>query len=299
MARPILTGRLSHVAIASYLAPAGALRTLLPGGLADEVEIDAPHPHLSAPVGSDLGVVSLVGQTLSELRVMGVGIPTQRTGADLSLQVHVRQGDRRGVVVVKRFVSRPLLAMVARKRLGEIAEVQRLKPEIAHGPRTLRVSYELQFQPRMVVPGPGQVARPDGSPGTYRLSLEGTKPSVRADAESLSHALKETRWVFSPGVAAQRGGGPGGANGAATTAGSTGGVMIHECLHPVWSIHPVTGVQVEMDFGNLFGVDWGFLSGQTPGAGVLAVGSEVAIFGRRPTVQVLWGQRRQTHKSSG
>lgn len=288
MARPLITGRVSNVAIAAYAVPRAVVEPLLPEG----VEIDPAPPELSAIAATAgeppeaFAIVSLVGFSAAETRMWGIAWPGQSRYAELAFRVHVRQAgvaDRRGVYHLKRFVSRKAIAWAGTKHFGEKCEHQGVEEETRQSTRTIETTYRLKYDPPMLIPGPGQVARPAGEAGEWTLTVHGSKPSARPDSRGYEQWLKEARWVLT-----------GSLTGAASAPGTPerGGTMIHEVLHPSWSIYPVTGIGVDVDFANLFGTDWGFLTGLQPIAGVLAVGSEVAIFGRRPTVQVLWGERR-------
>lgn len=301
MPRPLVTGQFNHIAIAAYAAPRGLVEGLLPresGLVADE-----PHPELGVP--SDSAVVSVVGLSAEHMRLWGIRWPGRSRFGELALRVHVRQGDRRGVLHVRRYNSSGLWTWTGVRSFGEDCRRQAVVELVRQQPRTIRVEHKLTFVPPVVVPGPGQVARPEGVPGDFTLAIEASKPVVRPDTRGVEHWLKETRWVFTPalsgaglgparsGRAPERGpGGSGGSGGPGGGAPALGGVMVHEVLHPLWSIFPEPRLDVRVDFANLFGVDWGFLNGTLPVAACLALGSQVAVFARRPTVQVRWGQRR-------
>jgi hypothetical protein len=302
MARPLITGRHSNIAIAAYAVERARVESLLPDG----VEIDPAPPELCTAAGTDGGaeggadgesvgggecaIVSLVGFSGTEMRMWGIAWPGQSRYTEIALRVHVRQAaspDRRGVVHIKRYVSRKLFAWAGAKYFGERCEQQGVEEETRQLTRSIEANYRIKYTPPMLVPGPGQLARPAGTPGEWSFTVQASKPSVRPDARGHEHWLKEARWVLTGSLS-----GPGTGAAGAPDSPERGGTMIHEILHPTWSLYPVMGIGVDMDFANLFGADWGFLTEQRPVVGVLAVGSEVAIFGRRPTVQVLWGERR-------
>jgi hypothetical protein len=279
MARPLLTSRQSSIAIAAYAVPVGAVAHLLPEG----VRPDVLPAHLT-PAGlekpEDAAVVSLAGLTNERTRFVGVSIPGQGEYSELALRIHARRDDRRGVMNIKRYVSRSMIAMAGARLFGERCERQAVSVELRQQARTIDATYTIDYRPGMLVPGPGQLARLAGTAGKWSFTIGASKPWTRPEASGAAQWLNEARWVFTGG----------GAQGSA----QRGGTMIHEVLHPLWSVYPVGTITVDMDFANLFGPDWGFLSQQAPFAGALAAGSEVAVFGRMPTVQVLWSQRRKS-----
>jgi hypothetical protein len=68
--------------------------------------------------------------------------------------------------------------------------------------------------------------------------------------------------------------------------------IVYEVIHPSWGAHAVVDALVRVDFASVFGPDLGFLTSVAPGHVMLAVGSEVAVFPKRGSVAVRWGERR-------
>lgn len=279
----------NHVAIAAFAVPRTMVESLLPSD--GDLVPDDPHPDLG--VGNDSAVVSLAGMSAEHMRLWGIKWPGRSRYIELALRLHVRQADRRGVLNVRRYNSSGLWTWAAGRIFGEDCRKQEIAERLSQQPRAIRIEHRIKFVPPMVIPGPGQVARPDGTPGEFSLTIEAQKPVVRPDPRGVEHWLKETRWVFTPSLS-----GPGPTRPAAAPAPTLGGVMVHEVLHPLWSVFPTPSVRVQIDFANLFGLDWGFLNGSQPIGACLALGSQVALFGRRPTVQVRWGQRRTAAKAT-
>ncbi|MBX3386961.1 MAG: DUF2071 domain-containing protein [Phycisphaeraceae bacterium] len=288
MPRPLVTGQFKHIGIVAYAAPKAMIEALLPQG--GNLVVDDPHPDLCD--SPDSGIVTLVGLSAELMRLWGVRWPGHSSFCELALRVHVRQGDRRGVLHIRRYTSSGLWAWAGVRRFGEDCRKQTVAETVRQQPRTIRVEHSIDFVPPVGVPGPGQVARPEGTRGEFRFTIEASKPVVRPDARGVEHWLKENRWVFTTALSTP----PPPASSTPIRGPAkpqeVGGVMVHEVLHPLWSVFPESNVDLRVDFANLFGVDWGFLNGAAPLASVLALGSQVAIFGRRPTVQVRWGQRR-------
>ncbi len=288
MPRPVVTGQFNHVAIAAFGVSRAMLTALLPKD--GDLVPDEAHPDMG--LGSDVGVVSLVSMSAEHMRLWGIRWPGGSRFGEVCLRVHVRQADRRGVLHVRRYNSSGLWTWAGTRVFGEHCRKQTVTESMRQNPRTIRIEHSLVFTPAMGEPGPGQLARPEGHPAEYSMVVEAYKPVVRPDTRGVEHWLKETRWVFTPALTPARSDGRAGAN-------AVGGVMVHEILHPLWSVYPEATVRLNVDFANLFGLDWGFLNGAEPVASVLALGSQVAVFGRRSHVQVMWGQRRAGRVAGG
>ena len=55
-----------------------------------------------------------------------------------------------------------------------------------------------------------------------------------------------------------------------------GSARSYEVEHPVWALHAVRSLEVEVDFGALYGPEWAFLAGAEPSHVTLAEGSAVS-----------------------
>src|SRR5437763_12575469 len=101
MRKPFLTAKWSNLFLATYAVPPATLEKRLPAGLV-----------LDTRDGS--AFVSLVAFEFLDTRVLGVAWPGYRDFAELNLRFYVRRGDERGVVFLREFVPRRLVAWVAR-----------------------------------------------------------------------------------------------------------------------------------------------------------------------------------------
>jgi len=56
-----------------------------------------------------------------------------------------------------------------------------------------------------------------------------------------------------------------------------GSARSYQVEHPVWALHEVRALEVEVDFGALYGREWAFLADAEPSHVTLAEGSRVSI----------------------
>src|SRR5260370_32707143 len=104
--RPFLTARWSNLAIVTYEVPPALLEPHLPAG----VELERR---------GGAAFASIVAFDFLDTRVWGVPWPGFRTFPEINLRFYVRRGERRGVVFIREFVPRPLVAWLARAIYNE------------------------------------------------------------------------------------------------------------------------------------------------------------------------------------
>ena len=56
-----------------------------------------------------------------------------------------------------------------------------------------------------------------------------------------------------------------------------GGLVTYEVRHPLWRTYPVRDLQLEWDWGAVYGPEWADLGELEPASVVLAEGSPVAV----------------------
>src|SRR5215213_8997960 len=106
MARPFLTARWHNLFLATYPVPPALLEPRLP-------------PGLTLDLRDGRAFVSLVAFEFLDTRVLGVPWPGYRDFAELNLRFYARRGEERGVVFLREFVPRFLIAWLARKLYNE------------------------------------------------------------------------------------------------------------------------------------------------------------------------------------
>jgi uncharacterized protein len=228
MPRPFLTARWHNLFLATYPVPPALLEPRLP-------------PGLTLDLREGQAFVSLVAFEFLDTRVLGIPWPGYRDFAELNLRFYVRYGGERGVVFLREFVPRRLIAWMAKWLYNEpylAAPVAADRRETADG---IDLLYRLRFAGR-----------------DHRIEVSGAKPSVRPADDSVEHFFKEHHWGF--GV---------------TRGGRT---LRYEVTHPVWDVYPVGRYALDFDFGAVYGPEWAFLAREQPVSAILAVGSAISVY---------------------
>jgi uncharacterized protein YqjF (DUF2071 family) len=205
-------------------------------------------PHL--PVGLELdrrgGAVfaSLVALDFLDTRVWGVPWPGFRAFPEINLRFYVRRGERRGVVFIRELVPQPVVAWLARAIYNEpylVAPIDSGATEETSSVVTIR---RLRWLGR-----------------THVIEVTGSRPASRSPADSAEHFFKEHQWGF-------------GRDGRGRT-------RVYEVRHPHWDVYPVRSWNLDLDWAQVYGPPWGFLSSEKPASVILAAGSAVSVYPRR------------------
>ena len=228
MPRPFLSARWSNLCLFSYVVPPDLLRPRLPPGL----ELDTRDGQ---------AFVSLVAFDFLQTRVWGIPWPGYRNFPELNLRFYVRHGPDRGVVFVREFVPRRLVAWMARRIYNENYLAAPLASTVQDGPDRIAVEHRLTWQGR-----------------EHRLAIEGGKPAIVPAMDSTEHFFKEHQWGFGMDR-----------HGRATR---------YQVRHPFWSVYPLQSYQVDIDWGSVYGPEWEMLQGQEPCSVALAAGSDITVF---------------------
>ncbi|MEM1347522.1 MAG: DUF2071 domain-containing protein [Myxococcota bacterium] len=228
MALPLLTARWSNLLHFTYAVDPRLLEPHVP----EAVKLD---------VQDGRAFASIVAFDSLDTRAFGIPWPGYRNFPELSLRFSIKHGEERGVVFVRKYVPKALLAKLARLLYNE--------PYVA-APITSR-------------------AEDDGELVTYTLSIEvggrthvlsatGSHPAFTKPSESREHDIKEHEWGF-----------------GRTRTGETSRYRVE---HPVWATYQVQSTRVDADFSLLYGPEWSFLASAAPELAVFAVGSAIKVF---------------------
>jgi uncharacterized protein YqjF (DUF2071 family) len=206
-------------------------------------------PHLPAGLALDTRggrtFASLVAFDFSETRVRGIGWPGFRRFPEINLRFYVTGGQRRGVVFIRELVPNPLVSWLARAVYHEPYLVASIDSHVQEAAQEVRAARRLRWHGR-----------------DHRIEVIGGKPASRPPDDSDEHFFKEHHWGFGRD--------------------RSGRTLAYEVQHPVWDVYPVRSWNLELDWVAVYGAGWGTLSRQEPASLMLAVGSPVAVFPRRP-----------------
>jgi uncharacterized protein YqjF (DUF2071 family) len=188
--------------------------------------------------------VSVVAFGFRHTRVRGLAIPGHRTFPEINLRFYVRMHGERAVVFIREFVPRPAISLVAQLRYNEPYRT-------------------ISMREQVIAPGPG----PRGRLGVRHRFGPRRRHRIEAWADPVAREPapdSAAYWLTHHNV------------GLGTTRG--GRTQAYRVEHPVWALHEVLDLQLDVDFGDLYGTAWRFLNTAQPAHVTLAAGSGVSIF---------------------
>lgn len=245
--RPFLTARWSNLLLVSYHVDPALLEPLVPAGC--ELDLFEGRP-----------AVSLVAFDFLDTRVRGIRWPGYVSFPEINLRYYLRQPasairgaeerkDRRGVSFVRELVPKWLIAAAARTLYNE--------PYVAC---PMRSSVSQQQISADGVTRPGLVMHHEFTLGdaTQTIDAKADAQTLVPSEDSADHWFKEHQWGFGRD--------------------RRGRSLVYEVRHPVWSVHRVLKVDLNVDFGRVYGERWAFLKEASPVSIAWAVGSEIAVF---------------------
>ena len=233
MARPVtptsafLTAEWLHVLGVTYAVDEALLAGYLPRGAQIDRLEGSPR-------------VSIVAFRFRRTRLRGVPIPLHVNFSEINLRFYVRLHDRRAVVFIREFVSRPAISIIAKLTYNEPYRTIRMRDEV--------------------------LARDDGLIGVrHRFGRGlGNRLEAWADPEPVVPAADSAAyWLTHHELGVGR--------------GRDGSARSYEVEHPVWALHTVRSLDVDVDFGALYGPQWAFLADAQPSHVTLAEGSPIGI----------------------
>ena len=228
---PFLTARWSNLCLFTHAVPPALLEHRLPPGLS----LDLRDGH---------AFVSLVAFDFLDTRVLGVRWPGYRNFPEINLRFYVRRGEQRGVVFVREFVPRRLVAFLARTIYREPYVSAPMSSRVREDDGRIVIEHRLTFKGR-----------------ENRLNVVATKPATRPATDSVEHFFKEHEWGFGTGRRGQR--------------------LSYQVAHPCWDCYQVESFALDWDWRGVYGEDFAFLGSSTPRSVIAAVGSEVSVFPKR------------------
>ena len=227
-----LTARWSNLFLATYAVPEQLLWPRLPPGL--ELDYDGGYCF-----------VSLVAFDFLKTNVLGVPWPGFRDFPEINLRFYVRRGEQRGVVFIREFVPKPIVAWLAQTLYNEPYASAEMASTVREDEREINVVHRLDFGGRL-----------------NTISATGVKPAVRPGPETIEHFFKEHEWGFN--------------------VNRKGQTRRYRVEHPIWDVYPVQRFEVDLNWAAVYGPEWAFLQDATPYSVILAAGSRVAVHSSQP-----------------
>lgn len=222
-----LTARWENLVLCTYRVDPDILKTLMPPGLeADTIDGAA--------------FISLVAFDFLDTKVKGIKFPFHVNFPEINLRFYVKSLQRRGVVFIKEFVPRTLIALFARIIYNERYEGISMKDQMTVG-ETISLTHTIKRGGK-----------------EYSLNLKAENKPFMPPANSTEHFFKEHEWGF-------------GTN-------KIGEPLFYKVEHPLWDVYPIKEFSHDFDFGKVYGPGWAFLNTLEPHNVTFASGSAVKVY---------------------
>ena len=188
--------------------------------------------------------VSLVGFMFQDTKVLGVKIPFHINFEEVNLRFYVRYKHesewRRGVVFIKEICPRVMVSFVANNLYSEHYHTMPMRHRWHEDSDSIEVSYAWKL------------ARWN----SFKVIAQNEKNPLLAGSES--EFILEHYWGYTK-----------------TNEQETSEYKVE---HPRWEIYPIRSYSIDVDFGNVYGSKFDFLSNEKPKSVFLAEGSEIKVF---------------------
>ena len=189
--------------------------------------------------------LSLVGFRFINTRIKGIPVPFHRHFEEVNLRFYVKykanSGWRRGVTFIREIVPRRALTFIANSIFREKYVTMPMKHHWEAKEDLLQISYSWRLNQKW---------------NTFSLTADPSPVEISANSEE--EFITEHYWGYTP---------------------------IHESLcseygveHPRWEHYNVKEYKIDVDFGEVYGSRFEFLTNQTPNSVILAEGSEIVVY---------------------
>ena len=215
-----------------------------------DVDPEVLIPHLPPGTALDCidgrAFVSLVAFDFLQTKVLGIPWPGYQNFPEINLRFYVRHPDtdRRGVVFIREYVPKKLIAWIARFLYNEPYVSAVMDSEWKAGLSDFELEHTLKC---------------NNSINKIKVTVE--KDEFEAAEDTLAHFFKEHSWGF--GKSHQ------------------GKLLEYEVWHPIWKTHAVKNVELDWNWASVYGEKWEFLSHRKPFHTAFAVGSEIKVFPKK------------------
>jgi len=187
--------------------------------------------------------VSLVGFMFLNTRVLDVKVPFHINFEEVNLRFYVRYHDadewKRGVVFIKEIVPRSALTFVANTLYGEHYETMPMEHAWKTEDQTLHVVYRWK----------------KSRWNSFSVQAQHNPTSIKEGSEA--EFITEHYWGYTR-IHANK-------------------TSEYQVEHPRWEIYPTKSYKVDVDFGDVYGEKFAFLSQEKPISVFLAEGSEIQV----------------------
>lgn len=192
--------------------------------------------------------VSLVGFMFKDTKVKGLKIPFHTNFEEVNLRFYVRYKDngewKRGVVFVKEIVPKPALTFVANTLYKENYETMQMSHSWTASDDNLTVEYKWKKR------------------RWNSLKVITDKKASLIKSGSEEEFITEHYWGY--------------------TKISNGKTSEYGVEHPRWEVYPTKDYSIDVDFADIYGQEFNFLTSEKPKSIFLAEGSGIKVkYGRQ------------------
>ena len=187
--------------------------------------------------------VSLVGFLFCNTKLKGLKIPFHGNFEEVNLRFYVRSKEngkwKRGVVFIKEIVPKPAISFIANTVYKENYETMRMSHSWITAADTLTVQYRWK----------------KNRWNTIKVISERKAKLIRSGSEE--EFITEHYWGY--------------------TKISSEKTSEYKVEHPAWVVYMIKDYLIEVDFGDVYGPDFKFLTSEKPASVFLAEGSAVQV----------------------
>jgi uncharacterized protein len=194
-------------------------------------------------VWNDVCYVSLVGFMFNDTKVKGLKIPFHSNFQEVNLRFYVRYNDdgewKRGVVFIKEIVPKPALTFVANALYKENYETMPMRYSWTTSDNSLTVEYQWRKE------------------RWNSLKIIADNKATLVNENSEEEFITEHYWGY--------------------TKISNETTSEYGVEHPRWEVYRMREYLIDVDFENIYGQDFSFLTAQKPRSIFLAEGSVIKV----------------------
>jgi len=192
---------------------------------------------------NDICYINLVGFMFKDTKIKGFKIPFHTNFEEVNLRFYVRYKDngewKRGVVFIKEIVPKPALTFVANTVYKENYETMPMSHSWTTSDDNLTVEYKWK----------------KGRWNSIKIITDKEASSIQDNSEE--EFITEHYWGY--------------------TKISNEKTSEYGVEHPKWDVYKTKDYLIDVDFGDIYGQDFNFLTFENPKSVFLAEGSEIRV----------------------